>query len=1174
MARFLGSLFGSQKPTQAPATTLRVQTALQGVPIPIILGGQNRLGNSLLWYGAFFSQQNYNGPGGAGGGQGKGKGGIGGGKGSQGTSGSTTYFASVLLAVCEGPIETIGNFYINGSLTGPLGVPPPLGATGSPTYPYVAATIFDGTYTQDAWSWGASVSPSQAQNYRGIAYVGIETLTLGSSPNLPVFTFEIYAGVGPTRPSGSADEDPAYCLQQFLTNQFWGLQFPSYRLSGGTTPFNQYSNYCRALGLLASPILVSSVQASSIASDIMDATNSEAVWSSGLLNIVPRGDQALSNGTILQVAETHIVPAGSLVVTTFIVSIQIGNPGTFVSDGGVTYLGTGQAFTFIPLSTLLAVGQFAATAEYSYDPSKGIYYFSTADTGNTVVITYYYVVTGAGFSPQTQPFYLFTTNDFLENQATIGQGLSVKQAPLLIVRKPRDQMLNNIKVEYLDRSNSYNPVDIEVKDEASIIAFGRERPSEIKQWHFYCIGSAAQQAASLALIKEQIARTYQWTCGKQFILLDPMDVVAVSDPGQGVVNQLVRIVEIQENQDFSLTFTAEEYPGVFTAPQFGFQGAQGPQQNYNEAPGAIATPIVFEPTASLGAVIHSGVTLSIAVGLYGTSAGVWGGAQCFVSYDGVNYTNVGIIPGPSRMGVTTQDLPVVTFDTTAPTVDQTNTLAVNLSASMSTLGSASVADALSGNSLCWVEGEVLSYVNATLTSANNYALTYLVRAQYNTQTFLVDHPTGSRFLRLDRNIVDFPFDASRVGDTIFLKFCSFNIYGGGLQQLSQVPAYTYVIQGTALTVPLPQVTNLAATYQNGNYVVSWDQVTDFRTGIRYQLKSGSTYASAVLVADLAHGPYNVQGDGTYWVVAYVQPLPNLIVYSSAPTSLVISGSLITSFIAVTYNAQANLWNGTFTGNAGYDNSLNAARTGSAGNILAITGVTNPPNGFLSVTDVLNFGGGTGSGTFIIPASAYFDLGSVQQLSPQFVWTPTGVPVGQNILAISNILTVSDILGAASAAFVNVYPIISLATDGVPTWGAFQKWVPGVQVARWCRGGIFLNSTDPNTIAYCLQMIFSVTIPGRIDHVITNTNLSAAAQTYVFKPDATPTVPSPTNSPFKGGPNGATVPAISVSYNNTSGGIYYVISGLTLSQMTITFFASGTSTPAVAASNVTIIAEGY
>jgi hypothetical protein len=52
------------------------------------------------------------------------------------------------------------------------------------------------------------------------------------------------------------------------------------------------------------------------------------------------------------------------------------------------------------------------------------------------------------------------------------------------------------------------------------------------------------------------------------------------------------------------------------------------------------------------------------------------------------------------------------------------------------------------------------------------------------------------FTRLDGSIGRFYYQDSLIGQTIYLKFASMNIVGGGLQNLNSLPVYTYTVRGT------------------------------------------------------------------------------------------------------------------------------------------------------------------------------------------------------------------------------------------------------------------------------------------------------------------------------------------------------------------------------------------
>jgi hypothetical protein len=1214
---------GKKPAKQQPASALRITTSLQGVTIPWLLGGQQRMPGNVIWYGSFSAQPVSTSS------SGGGKGGLFGG--SKASSGYN-YFASFILAVCEGPdISGVPYVWINGSQ--------------GPTASY--ATTFLGTYAQTPYSSG------DGNYYRGLCYLGFDNYALGSSAGLPQINPEVLS-TNTGLITGIPDGDPSVAWSKIFTDQYRGLGFPSYRMGS----LISWQQYCIATGMLVSPVLASSVTASSFCKDLLDATNSDARWSAGQLSVVPRGDTAITAGQIIQVTETHIVPTANYGNDGYGYAMQSAIPVTFgnqfTSDGGVKYQGSGLAF--VSNSGLAVPGEYTVLpTAYGTNGAfigSNVYLFNSNDAGQIVLITYSYAATGS-YTPNDTPIYNLTLDQFGKNQGgTIGSGISSEDAPLLVVRKPRDQMLNVVKLTYLDRSNSYNPVTIEVKNEASIQAFQRWRADSPKEYDFFCLAAAAQQSAALMLQREQIARTFQWTTGKELILLDVMDIVTVTDTSQGIVNQAVRITEIQENEDFSLTFTAEEFLGTATAPLYNIQANNGFVPGFNASPGNANAPIIFEPTDELGG------GLEIWAAISGAVPSTWGGCYVWVSYDGINYSQLPTpMIGASRMGVTTADFPTVPVSNTGQTIDSTNTLSVNLSESAGTLASGTALDATSLNLASYIGplagsstsgfssgfsdgfggaagGEFISYETATLTSPNNYNLTYFVRGAYGSEDNILDHPTGSSFCRLDNQIYKFPYDPSRIGSTIYIKLQGFNQYQGGLQSLAACTAYTYVITGSALSSPLPEVANLYTNYASGFEQIFWDEVVDFRSGILYEIRQGLTWATALFIKTQAHPPFIAQGNGTFWVSARCQPASGLLVYSELPASITIAGNQLSLNLLEGYDEKATFWTGTFQNGLGVDTSLNDLRLGGSGNILTdnplITSGTTT-SGTSIGNAVLTFSGGPpanlsagmavndtthagaiASGTVILSVGAttvtlsanvqspgvssgdtivfstadILSYGSIIIDTPLYYTIPSshivtsacvtnasvnatasflGVPTSSNVLGYANILAVPDILGSASTQYIDGWVEINVSQNGGVTWAGWQKFVPGIFPGNAWNFRVALESIDPNTIAYCSAFNFSVQLPARIDHY-QNETVPNTGLTIVFEPDG-----AATTQAFNGGPAAANLPYYSVSWQAQTGD-YFAVTGLSLSQMTITFYNSG-GTP-VQRTGVNIDVEGY
>lgn len=432
-------------------------------------------------------------------------------------------------------------------------------------------------------------------------------------------------------------------------------------------------------------------------------------------------------------------------------------------------------------------------------------------------------VTGNGrtFTPNTTPVYDLDDDCWSPSSGS---------APLRHSAKSPADRFNHVRVEYLDRANQYNPAIAEAKDQADIDALGM-RSMPVLQAHWVCDTAAARQVAQVLLQRSLfVVNTYTASLPWHFALLEPTDLVTLTDVGLGLVQAPARTIGFEENDEGDLQVTFEDYPaGISSAAIYPSQAPVGYQPDYNAAPGNVDTPIIFEAPAPL---TKTGIALYVAVR---GSGAVWGGAQVWLSLDGSNYRLQGTVYGSARYGALSANAGAAA-----------STLAVN-GLGTAQLISGSATDAAQLVTLCYVGGanpEYLAYQTATLTGAGAYTLSSLVHAAYGTPA--LSHSSGDPFVRVDeRIVVGEDLDPSYVGRTVYIKLCSFNLWGGAQQQLSDVSATTYTITGAmaALSVPL------------GSTV--YRQSTD--------PASGAFVPSGVLWYDTGHGnkPYLRQGGA--WV---------------------------------------------------------------------------------------------------------------------------------------------------------------------------------------------------------------------------------------------------------------------------------------------------------------------
>jgi hypothetical protein len=370
--------------------------------------------------------------------------------------------------------------------------------------------------------------------------------------------------------------------------------------------------------------------------------------------------------------------------------------------------------------------------------------------------------------------------------------------PVHIVRSTPADANNYIQLQCKDRGNSYNSHVVETFDQAAVDLYGIRRDTSLKADMVVDPYLTGTVVAQLVLQRSLLFRnTYTFKLGWKYCLLEPMDLVQITDTRLGVSALTVRITAVEEDDEGTLTITAEDFFGGYsTAVLYGKQSTAGYIPNWTTGPGEVNMPLIFEPPAAL----LSG-DLEIWVALSGGSN--WGGAQVWISTDGDSYAFAGTIPGPATQGVLAA--PLASYAGAEP--DTINTLSINLTESLGQLFSVSATDAVNLATLCYVGGELLAYQTATLTTTSHYGLTTLYRGAYDST--VGSHSPGAQFARLDQAIGRFPYPSTLISQTIHLKFPSANIVGGGAQSLASVPAYTYTVTGSGKAS--------VATTVNGSY---------------------------------------------------------------------------------------------------------------------------------------------------------------------------------------------------------------------------------------------------------------------------------------------------------------------------------------------------------------------
>lgn len=854
---------------------IQVQTSSLGVNIPVGWG-TFRTKCNLLDYLDFSSKAQH----------------ASGGKGGGSVTTGYSYAATVILGLCEGPIDAIRQVYVDSQVY-------TNGAKTALQKANLNASL--GAIGQPVWSYLTSNHPAHAIGYSGLAIAYQSHYALDGAAAPPNHSFEVVrtTGFGPvTTPSGGEDVDPSLVIADFLQNSRTGV--PSWPASGLLGDMSLYQDYCLAAGLLLSPLIDAQRSASDFLNEVLLATNSTCVWSEGVLKFIPYGDTAVS--------------------------------------------------------------------------------------GN-----------GHAYMPNNTPVYSLTDDDFIQDRS----GDPVLQVDI----EDQSDAYNVVQLEYLDRTNQYNMAIALASDAANVAQFGLRRKDPTTT-HVICDPTVAALAAQLHLQRTLYIRAqYKFKLGWVFALLEPGDIIELTDAGLGLEHYPVRITQIDEDEKYGLSIVCEDYPvGVSHSPLYQMQtgvgadsvvdqgvdpggveanlflwsddrtqsgvyaylnatigrGAAHDQYGQSTADAIIPTsgvsgpfvvsqavaatnffancPYTFSVCLQAGAhakaivrigdgqgdgiglnidlaagqivstfndganpgnvvriassivpTLASGVwqvlltvemasvvagtnvlncqvyvldnafnetwtgdgsnaiytsqwqvRQGVAIGTYAATSGAiagpiilappaalatgsamyaaaaggpnWGGAYVWASIDGTNYEEIGQIGAPARFGRLT------TAFASHADPDTADTLAVDLGWSGGALAGASSTQAVDqGATTAWLgpAGELIAYETATLTNPCRYSLGgYIRRGFMNTP--IAGHNSGDQFVRLDDAVFEFPYLDINTGQTVYIKFQSYNAFGRSVVDLANCIAYSIVPNPATANAPAAGVwTATASTIASG-----------------------------------------------------------------------------------------------------------------------------------------------------------------------------------------------------------------------------------------------------------------------------------------------------------------------------------------------------------------------
>ena len=400
------------------------------------------------------------------------------------------------------------------------------------------------------------------------------------------------------------------------------------------------------------------------------------------------------------------------------------------------------------------------------------------------------------WSPYNQIQYNLNADDLIP--ASDGQLVVYK-------RKDSSESYNQATVEFINRANGYEKETVAFEIVADVQKNGLKPASKKSAHYLYTKARAQYYAEQLAMKRLYAKNQYTFRLDWAFCRLEPGDLVTLTDELCGLNKQIVVITSVSEAADGQLEITAEgKPPGTYAPAKYNVHENERPFIDYNQAAPSVNDVAIFQTVGDVGG-------NQIFVGVNAPSG--WGGCSVWVSDNGENYRRIGSITQQARMGKLKYGF-------------AQNGNFCNVILNQGVLKSGTHVDAERANTLCWINGEALSYETVETHPDNWYTLRGLVRGQYGTNA--INHGANERFVRVDEALFHYPYRKEDINKTVYLKFTSLNVFGSNEQGLDEVREYQYKI------VPyyIPEVNNLTLFtkyYKIGNGVLSFDVVAQFDT---------------------------------------------------------------------------------------------------------------------------------------------------------------------------------------------------------------------------------------------------------------------------------------------------------------------------------------------------------
>jgi hypothetical protein len=412
---------------------------------------------------------------------------------------------------------------------------------------------------------------------------------------------------------------------------------------------------------------------------------------------------------------------------------------------------------------------------------------------------------GVTFTANNTPIIDIGPNDYLFDVGS-------NEDPVAVDIKDPVTGYNTVELDYRQRDADYNTNSVYFRDQNSININGNLASQVISANEVCDDGIAAVMVTLIGQRTVNINNNYEFKLDTGFVWLEPGDIITITEPNIGLNKFPIMISEVSEDASFVLTVKGEEYPAGIGIPaelQVEPNGNTGGTGIY-DSPGSVNDPpLIFEP-----APIEAGGGSQIWIGASGPLT-TWGGCHVWASVDDVNYAVIGTITNTTVQGTLTTSISESASVTFALDTGETP-----VAPSMYATGQSEAAN----QTIIRVDEEIISYGAITLDSGTTYTISSTTRAVYDST--LGTHAVGAdAYFLVPASVVQLNLQAQYIGNDVYFKFTSFNLFGNEEELLSDVVAYTYVPQGKYLQIAPPTSVSATASYSGSIYQgveVTWD----------------------------------------------------------------------------------------------------------------------------------------------------------------------------------------------------------------------------------------------------------------------------------------------------------------------------------------------------------------